>query len=129
MSEKSTRSSCPHLGLGDDRGIYCLFPDAFHRCYRCGAAKAIPWDLQELFCLREGYVDCPVYRGLVVAEPKSRRRLGYVVGSFGLLLIPLVLLAQVSGALGGAGLPASSSVATSGAATALTTEMAGEPGV
>jgi len=122
MSESSERSSCLYLAFGDDRGLYCLFPNQIHRCYRSGAAKPIPWDLQERFCLGEGHAACPTFQGGAPAEPKRTGRLGYAALCAGAVFVALALLAQATGALGGTAPPIGAAGTASGAATALSGE-------
>lgn len=93
MSKNNAWPRCPHLGLVDDRVLYCTFPNEAHRCYRGGRGVPVSWNKQELLCLSEGYAACPVDHG---PSPKriGRLRQGpYLAALAGVLLLAMLLLA------------------------------------
>lgn len=53
---------CPYLGLDDDPGMYCLFANLHHRCYKGGEREKIRLDHQASFCLQESYATCLGHR-------------------------------------------------------------------
>jgi len=52
---------CPSLGLDDDPSTCMTFATESHRCYRLTKSQTIPLDHQNLYCLNENHIRCPIY--------------------------------------------------------------------
>ena len=75
MGDTFQRPCCPHIGLAEDRALYCLFPNAAHRCYQGGRPNPIASHRQERLCLQAGYLECDSLQATTpVAAAEARRQ-------------------------------------------------------
>jgi hypothetical protein len=53
---------CPHLGLKTDPETWCTYASTRNYCHRATPAQSIPSDYQQLKCLSQSFLECPVYQ-------------------------------------------------------------------